>query len=212
MKKSYLFATLILSSVLVACGPQKNEVDNSGTESTEAEVTETSESSDLDTIAAVGDIEVDEGLFNVEMTIPQDLIGETTQEDLDKIKEENGYKSVTLNSDGSVTYVMTKKQHSELMEQTKQAIDEGLNEIVTSEDYPNIVAIEANKDYTNFKVTTKTDEISLAESFTTLAFYMYGGMYNIYNGTSVDNIEIEWINESTGEVYNTSNSKDMGNE
>ena len=209
MKKILLVSTLMCSTMFIACGTQNNTVETPETSDT---VTESSESSDLEAISAIGDIEVDEGLFNVEMTVPKDLVGEKTQEELDKLRDENGYKSVTLNSDGSVTYVMTKKQHNELMEETKKAIDEGLNEIATSEDYPNIVAIEPNKDYTKFKVTTKTNELSLTDSFTALAFYMYGGMYNIYNGTPVDNVEIEWIDESTGEVYLTSNSKDMGNE
>ena len=209
MKKIYLVSTLMCSMMFIACGPQNNTVETPEINDT---VAESSESSDLEAISTIGDIEVDEGLFNVEMTVPKDLMGEKTQEELDKLRDENGYKSVTLNSDGSVTYVMTKKQHNELMDETRKAIDEGLNEIVTSDDYPNIVAIEPNKDYTKFKVTTKTSELTLTDSFTALAFYMYGGMFNIYNGTPVDNVEIEWIDESTGEVYQTSNSKDMGNE
>ena len=50
----------------------------------------------------------------------------------------------------------------------------------------------------------------MAESFSVLGFYMYGGMYNIFNGTAVDNVSVKFINADTGEVISTTNSKDMG--
>ena len=39
---------------------------------------------------------------------------------------------------------------------------------------------------------------------------MYGGMYNIFNGTEVENIAVDFINESTGQIINSANSRDMG--
>ena len=39
---------------------------------------------------------------------------------------------------------------------------------------------------------------------------MYGGMYNILNGTEVENIAVDFINESTGQIINSANSRDMG--
>ena len=41
-------------------------------------------------------------------------------------------------------------------------------------------------------------------------FYMYGGMYNIFNGTEVENIAVDFINEATGQIINSANSRDMG--
>ena len=43
-----------------------------------------------------------------------------------------------------------------------------------------------------------------------LAFYMYGGMYNVFNGTEVENIDFDFINEETGQIINSANSRDMG--
>ena len=43
-----------------------------------------------------------------------------------------------------------------------------------------------------------------------LAFYMYGGMYNVFNGTEVENIAVDFINEATGQIINSANSRDMG--
>ena len=53
-------------------------------------------------------------------------------------------------------------------------------------------------------------ELNLAESFSVLAFYMYGGMYNIFNGTEVENIAVDFINEATGQIINSANSSDIG--
>ena len=47
------------------------------------------------------------------------------------------------------------------------------------------------------------------ESFSTMAFYMYGGMYNIFNGTEVDNIHVDFVNADSGEIISSSDSKNL---
>ena len=44
-----------------------------------------------------------------------------------------------------------------------------------------------------------------------MAFYTYGGMYAIFNGETVDNIHVDFVNTDTGEVISSANSSDMGN-
>ena len=39
---------------------------------------------------------------------------------------------------------------------------------------------------------------------------MYGGMYNIFNGITVDNIQVDFVNAETGEIINSANSAEMG--
>lgn len=159
--------------------------------------------------AGSSQIEVETNIFSVELTIPKDLIGEgVTQESLDATAAEKGYKSATLNEDGSVTYIMTKAQHNTLMEETRATIEEGLADIITSGNYPSFVEIRANETYSAFEVVMSTDSVGLAESFSVLAFYMYGGLYNSFNGTPVDNVSVAFINQATGEVIQTANSKD----
>lgn len=218
MKKK--LALLFIASTLVfsACGKETPLTDDSTapetsseevSESTSSENAESSaESEDLSKLDAIGDITVDEGLLNVELTIPSEYIGEQTQEDLDKICDESGYKSITLNDDGSATYVMSKKQHKEMMEELQESINSSLSELVGSDGYPNITEITSNDDFTAFTITTKSTELDMNESFSVLAFYMYGGMYNIFNGTPVDNISVTFVNADTGEVISTTNSSD----
>ena len=191
----------------VASEEQKTESENTQNDDVQAEE---SASENLSELEAIGDIAVDEGLFDVELTIPADFVGETTQEELDSLATEKGYKSITLNSDGSATYIMTKSQHNDMMDKIATTLNDSLAEMVGSEDYPNFTEVKANDDFTEFTITTKSSELDLSESFSTIAFYMYGGMYNIFNGTPVDNVSVTFINADSGEVISTSNSADSG--
>jgi len=204
MKKKLISIMLATSMLLSACG---TNAPGEATETASTEVASTETASELD---ALGGIEVDKNLFDVTITIPADYVGEeTTQADLDAICAENGYMSITLNEDGSATYVMTKAQHKEMMDETCALIDQSLNEMIGSESYPNITAVEANDDYTEFVVTTKSVELDMAEAFSVMGFYLYGGLYAIYNGVEVDNISVKFVNADTGKVISESNSADL---
>jgi hypothetical protein len=230
MKRIICAAVLAMTVMLMgACGnvktseketaapAEKNVTDTAeenGSNDSEAEAAESDTESDVDDslseLEAIGDVDVDKGLFNVTITVPKDFIGDTTQEDIDKSVKEKGYKSGTLNDDGSVTYVMNKEQHNELMKGIKESIDNSLAEMIGSENTPNITDVKANDDYTSFTVTTKSTELGLAESFSVMAFYTYGGMYAIFNGEKVDNIHVDFVNADSGEVISSANSSDMG--
>ena len=208
MKKKIVMSLLICTLALSGCGSSNAPADTSTNQS--SETTESSTEGDISDLDSLGDIEVDENLFTVELTIPADYVGETTQEELDAEANEHGYKSITLHDDGSATYVMSKKQHRELMEELATNINDTLSAMVGSEDYPNITDISANDDFTEFTVTTTSTELSMNESFSVLVYYMCGGMYNIFNGTEVDNVHVDFINADSGEVISSSDSSDMG--
>lgn len=160
---------------------------------------------------SVGDIDVEQGLFNVTLTIPSDFLDEgMTQDQLDQVAKENGYKSATLNDDGSATYVMTKAQHQEMMSGIKESIDTSLSEMANSEEYPTIVKVEANGDYTQYKVFLNVEEVGLSESIAVMGFYIFSGMYHVFNGTEPGNVNVQYISESTGEIIQEANSSDMG--
>ncbi|WP_077609605.1 hypothetical protein [Clostridium sp. Marseille-P2415] len=215
MKKLKLLVTAILFSVsvfLTGCNKNTDSASTtSETASIESSIEESNPSSETNSdLEAVGDVGVEKGLFYVELNIPAKFVGEQTQEDLNELCKEKGYKSITLNDDGSAAYLLTKQQHKQMMNEIKDNINSSITEMIGSEDYPNYTNITANENFTEFEVTTKSAELSMAESFSVLGFYMYGGMYNIFNGTAVDNVSVKFINADTGEVISTTNSKDMG--
>lgn len=209
--KKVLGLVLSLAMLLSLCGcgnnAAKDESNTAPVEGTGADKTEEPHGD----FGAIGDVDVDAGLFNVTITVPSDFVEEgTTQEQLDEIVKENGYKSAILNDDGSVSYVMTKSQHKEMMEGIKDSIDESLAELASSEEYANIVSIEANDDYTKYKVTLASDEVDLMSGIAVMGLYIFSGMYHVFNGTDLGNINIQYINEATGEVMEEANSSDMG--
>lgn len=224
MKKKVLAAfmsVVICTAMFTACGQKAGDTDQ-GTvpvaENQTNQSTETAESSEADSsddgmsqLEAIGDVDVDKGIFDVTLTIPKDFVGDTTQEKLDESVKEKGYKSATLNSDGSVTYVMTKAQHKEMMDGITESINNSLAEMAGSEDYPNITSVTANSDFTSFTITTKNAEPDMMESMSVLALYMYGGMYAIFNGETADNIHVDFVNADSREVISSANSEDMGN-
>ena len=147
----------------------------------------------------------------VEITIPSDYIGEdVTQDELDaKVEQADGFKSATLNADGSVTYIMTESCHKKLMQDMAEQIDSSLADIVGSADYPSVTAIDSSDDYTKFTVTLSSDAVSFQESIMALAFYMSGGLYHYFStGEPVDNINVRFVDQS-GNLLQEANSKDI---
>ncbi len=214
--KKRIVLLLVLALMLTACGSDSSSAPTQSTSAepktevakqgpTEGQPQET-ESPEIP--APVGDIEVDKGTFDVKINVPAEYMGETTQEELDEKAKAAGYKAV-LNADGSATYTMSKAQHKKMMTEMSESLKASLEEMVGSEDYPNITDISANADFTNFTIVTKSTELDMTESFSTIAFYMYGGIYNIYNGTSVDNIHVDFVNADSGEIISSSDSKNM---
>lgn len=218
MKKKLITALLATTLVLTSCGNSANEGSQPSTpESTNAtndspesgSGSSNTESGDLSDLDALGDIEVEENLFTVKLTIPAEYIGETTQEELDAGAQEYGYQ-ITLNDDGSATYLMTKAQHKEMLADLAAQINNSLDELVGSDNYPNFTDIKANSNFTEFTVTTKSTELDMVESFSVMSFYIYGGMYNIFTGEEVSNIHVDFVNADSGEIISSADSSDMG--
>lgn len=212
MKRFFgIFLILCIIFSLSSCS-ERNSPDQPNEIETESKEDEIPENEPEETETTEG-IEVDRDLFDVTITLPPDFAEEgATQAYYDEAANENGWKSATLNEDGSVTYVMTRGQHKELMVEITESIETSLSEMVGSEEFPNIVSISANDDYTEFSVVTKSEALDISESFTVLGFYMYGGLYHAFNGTNVDNIHVEFINEATGQIIEEANSSEIGSE
>lgn len=110
MKKrvfAVIMAMTMVTSVFTGCGKEAGEPQSAAPvaedqveQSTEPEeptetATEAETSDDgMKQLEAIGDVDVDKGLFNVTLTIPKDFVGETTQEKLDESVKERGYGGV----------------------------------------------------------------------------------------------------------------------
>lgn len=204
-----LTIALLLVLSLAGCGssePQTSATTQAATDST----TSTKTTTGFEDLEALGELEVDQNLFTVEITVPADFLGEgITQESLDADVAASNYISAKLNDDGSVTYVMTKAVHDEMMVGVRDNIQQALDEMVGSEEFPSFTKVEANDDFTQFTIETTSTELGLVESFSVLGFYMFGGMYHAFNGTQVDDIAVTFINADTGDTVGEAHSSDM---
>ena len=218
MKKKAILPLVLALAVcifaLTACGSkqaaQQTTVPAASAETSQPTVaTPEQNTTETGEIPNIGEVEADKGLLTVTITVPSDFVGETTQEKLDANVADGRYQSAKLNDDGSVTMVMTKAQHNDLLKTISESIDSEISAMVGSSDYPDFTAISANDNYSDFKVTVDADELSLSDSLSVLGFYAFGGMYHAFAGDEVDNIHVSFVNQTTGDVIEEANSKDM---
>lgn len=136
-------------------------------------------------------LEVDKGLFNVEITLPASMF---EGQDIDKViadVEKEGIK-VTKNADGSLTYKMSKAQHKKMMKEMKANIIDVVNETKQNKkDYKSIKDITYNDSFTEFTmvVDKETYENSM-DGFAAFGLGMAGMMYQLYNGTKSEDTKV----------------------
>lgn len=201
--KKLLVLLAMLALLLAACGNEettttKDETKESQTasETTEGEEEESEE----------GGVNVDKGLFSVEVTLPASFFeGEDVAETVANA-EENGFGEATVNDDGSVTYKMSKSKHKEMMAELAASVEETKTELVESGDFPSIKSVETNKDYTSF--TINVDRAAYENSFdafATMSVGVVGSYYQAFNGVKAEDMEvlIEVKDVDTGEVINS---------
>lgn len=216
MKMKRIIALLLvgcMSSSLCACGGKTFEGQNASAVATEAATLEATTEDDLqsemDELSAIGDVEVNNGILTVSLTVPKDFAGDTaTQEELDQNAGDT-YVSAKLNDDGSVTYKMTKAQHKAMLDGIVESIDSSLEEMIGDENY-SITDIKHSDDYTQFDVTLSGTELGLGDAFSTMAFYIYGGMYGIFSGHRTDSIVVNFY-DPNGNIIETADSANSGN-
>lgn len=222
MKKIIVWLLVASMAVgLVACGSNSSGSDTASEKDKTAEQSDATKQEDTEKenseeeqlkadeaeLAAYGDVSVQNGLVFVSINVPKDIAGDdVTQESLDAGAGEN-YTSAKLNEDGSVTYLMTRAQHAAMLDSIRKGVDEGIQEMVNSDDY-NMEKITYNDDLTQYDVTLSTTDLGFTDSFGVLALYMYSGMYGIFSGKQPDNVVVNYYNPS-GNLITTANSKDM---
>lgn len=151
-------------------------------------------------------VNVDKGLFNVEVTIPPSFFEGEDPEQVAANAEAENVEEATVNDDGSITYKMSKAQHEEMMAELATSLEEAKNDITESGDFPSIQSIEASDNYDNFTVNVDREAYENSfDGFATMTLGMIGSFYQIYDGADPDNYEviIEMAEAESGEVFDT---------
>lgn len=167
--------------------------------------TESTEDENNIDINVIDEVSVEKNEETVTIILPSDFI---TDPDSTIANAQNDSRiiSCTLNEDGSATYIMTKDGHSDFLNELSASYDESLNQILSSDNYPNIINIEHNFDFTDITVTV-TDEESFFKSFDNLAVLgviMLSGSYQIFDGKEQANVTVHYV-DSYGNEFKITN-------
>lgn len=141
-------------------------------------------------------IEIDESLLTVDIVIPFAFFYNFTEggEEFDPysfIEEtEEGMSVVVDEVNETITITMPKATHDEFLQEMKTTIDEAITEIMAEEDIQTIKSISYNNDLTVFTLEMNVSEVGFIESFLAILFYMYGGMYQMFNGVLSENMDV----------------------
>jgi hypothetical protein len=150
-------------------------------------------------------VKVDEGLMNVEVTLPASMF---EGEDIDAViadAKKEGVKEVTKNDDGSLTYKMSKAKHKEMMKEMKTNLLETIEETKNGEEYVSIKDITYNDSFSKFTlVVDKEAYENSMDGFAVLTLGMTGMMYQLFDGVDSDeySVVVSLKDEATEKVFN----------
>ncbi|ODG91502.1 hypothetical protein BED47_07565 [Gottfriedia luciferensis] len=135
-------------------------------------------------------VAVDKGLFNVKLTLPASMF---EGDDINKViadAEKEGIK-VTKNTDGSLTYKMSKSQHKKMIKSIKDEIIKTVNETKESKDFISLKDITYNNDFTEFTlIVDKSAYENSMDGLAAFTFGMSGMMYQLYNGVDPNDYKV----------------------
>lgn len=155
-------------------------------------------------IIAPDDIQVDKNLLNVEVNLPASMFEGSTAEEIKAEAALNGIDNVTVNSDGSVTYVISKAKHRELLEENRKTIIATIEDIITSGNFPSIKDVKYNDAFTEFTLVVDRAAFENSfDSFAVLGLYISASFYQIFDGRKQDDIDvtIHYEDASSGVVF-----------
>ncbi len=160
-----------------------------------------------------GEMSSQKNLFDVEVTLPAAFFDGSDKTTIEKEAKAKGVHEVKVNEDGSVTYIMDKKTHKELLESMKQAVDESIKEtLADKENYPSFAEIKYNDDLTQFDIRVDKASYGGLQPFVAVRFYMSGNMYQAMNGKSFDTAKtiVNFKDKATGKIIESGDSSALG--
>ena len=194
--KRKIFLILFFSLFIVACGSATDDQVEQAEDATEQSTDKTENDSG---------IEVDKGIFNVEVTLPPELFEDEEVSHIEAEIKEDSNAEVIQNDDGSITFKMSKKDHKKMMSEMKDGFIETIDEIVEDDEFSSIKDITYNKDFTEIKISS--DKEVFENSFDGIATFSLGlgsMYYQAFNGKDLEKEKVIILveDESTNEVFN----------
>lgn len=104
-------------------------------------------------------------MFNIEITVPVSFVLENINSDsrLTEEQKDMGFKSVTFDGESSVTYVISKANHSKFLKNYRYDVVTDL-EISLKADYPYVKSIDYNDSLSEFSVRVDSSAYKAADA------------------------------------------------
>lgn len=143
----------------------------------------------------------------ITLIMPQEIFGQKTPDAVIKDAKDQDI-TASLNEDGTYTYTMSKKKHSQMMASVREILVETIGEALDKGTYPNVSDVTISEDFTHFILIT--DEATSKRDLEPFVYYILGmtGTYHTYSGMSDPKITFDFQDAETGEVFHTFPSSD----
>ena len=115
---------------------------------------------------------------------------------------------VKWNSNGSITYRLTKEEHERLLQEVHAYVQEELDTMCDSLYFPHFDSMTANEDCRVFTVVVIDIETSKAEQKSIQQLYELGRMYAAYQGVEPGNIHIDYMTKMGNTFVTRDSEKD----
>ncbi|MFP5522334.1 hypothetical protein [Peptococcus simiae] len=197
MRKKIITGALLLALTVTGCG------STSQSSSSTPPSDENLASSEI--------MAIDKNITTVDMTFPKDIIKERSDADIqsriDQLVADGDIVSGKI-GENTVTYKVTKKQHKEFVDEAVKIIEDTNQELI---DDPNsfVQDVKTNSGYTRYNISVDATAYEEFEaSITAITLWMATAWYRSVAGLEDTNIQVRYLDASTGEVLNELNSND----
>lgn len=191
---------MMAALLLAACGNKEENEPAKQNESTANEVKSENENEKSEAV------EVEKNILSVEVTLPASMVDSDNIDQVIADAKADGVGEVTKNSDGSLTYKMSKPKHKEMMKELEAELESSIDDMKNSEDFSSIKDITFNKSFSEFTMIVDQGAYENSfDSFATFGVGVSGMMYQLFDGVkSEDNkVTIHVKDETTGEEFAT---------
>ena len=157
-------------------------------------------------------IDVDEGVVMVDVTLPAAYFEGESEEEIRKGAKKNKFSKCVINKDGSVTFTMTKAKRREILREMEKTFNEVADEVIAGneEKASPFTEITHNKDFSEIKMTVD-DSYNDLDILSSLGCMMIGYQYQAIKGIPEEdiNVLVKIIDEETGEEISSVSSREF---
>lgn len=119
------------------------------------------------------------------VTFPAVYFEGKSAEEVASTLEARGCVDVSAGQDGSYTATMPLDVYNEMVDSLHESVSASLDEIVTQGNFPNIVSIEHNDDFSEISIACSSEQLGLADAFAPLSAGLTANMFQQIAGHEV---------------------------